>query len=290
MIWLAMGLIIIGASLQASAYVLAHLIIGRIITGLGTGIDSSTVPMYQSELAKKEWRGRLISWEIFFIGIGIVLSYWVDYGFSYIDGDVAWRTPIALQLVFAIAVVFIVWGCPESPRWLVKKGRTQEAVEVLCHVFDMQPDDEYIRTEMEGIHAAVNMEKQEDRGGIFSCFKADALQTRWRIFLAWFGLFMNQWSGINLVGLQCLRYQKRSLTGSKVVYYMPLALQYSVGLPHTESLLIAGFVELMFPIGNLLPALALDRLGRRPTMMIGAACLSFCMMMITIVSAALHLG
>lgn len=69
MIWLSMGLIIVGASLQASAYVLAHLIVGRVITGLGTGIDSSTVPMYQSELAKKEWRGRLISWEIFFIGI-----------------------------------------------------------------------------------------------------------------------------------------------------------------------------------------------------------------------------
>lgn len=67
-----MGLIIVGASLQASAYSLAHLIVGRVITGFGTGIDSSTIPMYQSELAKKENRGRLVSWEIFFIGIGIV--------------------------------------------------------------------------------------------------------------------------------------------------------------------------------------------------------------------------
>jgi hypothetical protein len=41
--------------------------------GLGTGIDSSTVPMYQSELSKREWRGRLVSWEILFIGVGIVL-------------------------------------------------------------------------------------------------------------------------------------------------------------------------------------------------------------------------
>lgn len=68
MIWLAMALIIVGASLQASAYSLGHLIAGRVITGLGTGIDSSTVPMYQSELSKKEWRGRLVSWEIWFIG------------------------------------------------------------------------------------------------------------------------------------------------------------------------------------------------------------------------------
>ncbi len=45
MIWLAMGLILIGASLQTSAYTLAHLIVGRVITGFGTGIDSSTVPV-----------------------------------------------------------------------------------------------------------------------------------------------------------------------------------------------------------------------------------------------------
>ncbi len=68
MIWMAMGLIIVGATLQCSAFELGHLIAGRVITGLGTGIDSSTVPMYQSELSKKEWRGRLVSWEIWFIG------------------------------------------------------------------------------------------------------------------------------------------------------------------------------------------------------------------------------
>ena len=78
MIWLAMALIIVGATLQTSAFTLAHLIIGRVITGFGTGIDSSTVPMYQSELSKKEWRGRLVSWEIWFIGIGIVSAYWVS--------------------------------------------------------------------------------------------------------------------------------------------------------------------------------------------------------------------
>lgn len=77
MIWMAMGLIIVGASLQTSAYSLGHLIAGRVITGLGTGIDSSTVPMYQSELSKKHNRGQVVAWEIWFIGIGIVLAYWI---------------------------------------------------------------------------------------------------------------------------------------------------------------------------------------------------------------------
>lgn len=63
---------------------------------------------------------------------------------------------------------------------------------------------------------------------------------------------------------------------------MPTVLQANVGLSPNTSLLIAGFVNLMFPIGNLVPAFALDRMGRRPTMIYGCAALSFCMVMITI--------
>ena len=69
--WMAMGFVLVGATLQTSAFTRAHLIVGRVVTGFGTGIDSSTVPMYQSELCRKEVRGRLVSWEVLFIGIGI---------------------------------------------------------------------------------------------------------------------------------------------------------------------------------------------------------------------------
>lgn len=105
-------------------------------------------------------------------------------------------------MVFAVVVVFILWGCPESPRWLVKKGRDKEAVEVLCAVFDLSEDDEYVRGEIEAIHAAIAVESGGGVDKIMSVFKKDILQTRWRVFLAWFGLFMNQWSGINLVSVQ----------------------------------------------------------------------------------------
>lgn len=74
MMWLAMAFIICGATLQKSAYTIAHLIVGRVICGIGTGIDSSTVPMYQSELCEKEKRGRLVSWEVLFIGVGVVIA------------------------------------------------------------------------------------------------------------------------------------------------------------------------------------------------------------------------
>lgn len=67
-----------------------------------------------------------------------------------------------------------------------------------------------------------------------------------------------------------------------VVYYLPSALTGSVGLDRSTALLIAGFIQLMFPIGNLLPALALDRIGRRWTMIWGCAALSLCMMLLAV--------
>jgi MFS family permease len=73
-IWLAASIIIIGAVLQCSAYSIPHLVIGRIITGIGTGLETSTVPMYQSELCQGNMRGRLVSAEVLFVGVGITIA------------------------------------------------------------------------------------------------------------------------------------------------------------------------------------------------------------------------
>ena len=265
MMWLAMCFVIVGASLQTSAFSTAHLIIGRVITGFGTGIDSSTVPMYQSELCRKEHRGRIVSLEVLFIGIGITGAYWIDFGMSYTSGSIAWRLPISLQLVLSITVIILLFGLPESPRWLCKRGRDQEAIEVLCAVYDLAPDDPYVRSEMAAIRKAIDLERAEGASKIFGLFKSDRLKTRRRVGLAWFGLFMNQLSGINLV-----------------VYYMPSVLVTNVGLSAKTSQLVAGFIELMFIFGAALPSLRLDQMGRRKTMMWGTAGLSISMALISI--------
>lgn len=125
-------------------------------------------------------------------------AYWIDFGFSFIEGPASWRTPIAIQLVFAIAVIFIVWGLPESPRWLAKRGRMEEALEVICAINDLPEDDPYVVSEMESIRQVLALEQNEQAQSWTSVFKKDILQTRKRVGLAWFGLFMNQLSGINL--------------------------------------------------------------------------------------------
>lgn len=72
--WVAGTAIIIGAALQASAFTIPHLVIGRIICGIGTGLNSSTVPMYQSELCPGHLRGRLVSAQLLFVGVGITIA------------------------------------------------------------------------------------------------------------------------------------------------------------------------------------------------------------------------
>jgi hypothetical protein len=124
------------------------------------------------------------------------LAYWIDYGFSFVDSAAAWRTPIAIQLVFAVIVIFVIWGCPESPRWLAKRGRWEEAEEVLCAVHDLKPDDPYIADEMMAIRANIEMETGEGKKNWYDLFKKDHLQTRRRVILAYFALFMNQISGV----------------------------------------------------------------------------------------------
>lgn len=88
---------------QACAFSVPHIMIARYITGIGTGIETSTVPMYQSELCEASKRGRLVSSEPLFVGVGIVIAYWFDYGMSFVSSPaaVAWRLPIACQVLFA---------------------------------------------------------------------------------------------------------------------------------------------------------------------------------------------
>ncbi|KAM0554936.1 hypothetical protein ACHAPJ_006672 [Fusarium lateritium] len=166
-IWLAMGFVLVGATLQASAYTVSHLVIGRVITGFGTGIKTSTVPMYQSELCNPEARGRLVSTEVLFVGVGITIAYWFDFGMSFVGGEIAWRLPIAFQLFFAIGVIILVFALPESPRWLLMKGRDQEAIDVLCQFHDKDPSDPSILAETSSIQRAIELELSSNTDIVF---------------------------------------------------------------------------------------------------------------------------
>ncbi|OQE07986.1 hypothetical protein PENVUL_c011G01544 [Penicillium vulpinum] len=261
-----MAFVIVGATLQTSAFTVPHLIIGRLITGVGTGIKTSTVPMYQSELCDQRSRGRLVSAEVLFVGIGIVIAYWFDFGMSYVGGPIAWRLPIAAQIIFALVVVILVIGLPESPRWLYKHGKYEEAMETLCKVYDKESTDVYILAERDAIISALGPELENtESNSLLALFKEDNVKTRYRVLLAWWVMFMNQAGGINLV-----------------VYYAPSVLVQNIGMTPKLAQILAGFINLMFALGSIIPTLTLDRMGRRRTMIWGCAGLSISMLMVAV--------
>ncbi|KAI9693250.1 MAG: hypothetical protein M1822_005246 [Bathelium mastoideum] len=263
--WFAMVWVIVGAALQASSYGQAQIFVGRFVTGIGTGIDTSTVPMYQAELSQAHQRGRLVCSEALFVGVGIVTAYWFDYGMNFTSGPIAWRLPIACQVIFTFVVIFLVFGLPESPRHLYNTGRGEEGLQVLCDVYDKQPDDPQILKEQDDILKAIKLEGSVGSSGWKRLFQKDEIQTRKRIALAYGMQFMNQMGGINLV-----------------VYFIPTVLQDNVGLTRNLSLLLGGVINIMFIIGSFVPAFLVDRIGRRQPMMWGSLGLGISMMLISI--------
>lgn len=112
---------------------------------------------------------------------------------SYVGGPVAWRVPIAFQVFFVFVVVFLVFGVPESPRWLYYHGRKEEGLQVLCDVWNAPPDDPKVSKMVREIEETMAVENE--RGGFKwrNLMKRDEVQTGRRVLLAYGMQFMNQY-------------------------------------------------------------------------------------------------
>jgi len=111
-IYLGATTMIVGVIIQVSCGPIsggttAQFIIGRCITGVGNGINTSTIPTYQAECSHSHNRGKLICIEGGNVAIGTLIAYWIDYGAIYGPHDFTWRFPIAFQCVFAITVLIL---------------------------------------------------------------------------------------------------------------------------------------------------------------------------------------
>ncbi|KAJ4243823.1 hypothetical protein NW762_014700 [Fusarium torreyae] len=261
-LWIAMFVLIIGAALQASAYGVPQMIVGRIVAGLGIGVNTATVPMYQAELCKSNVRGRLVTTEVLFTALGIAVAYFFAFGMSFVGGAVAWRLPIAVQALPAVLISIVLFGLPETPRYLMERGSNDEAVAVMCQVYNLNEDDASVQQEKNEILTALQMESNV-KAHWTSLFKQDRVQTGWRVCLAVLALSFNQWVGINVV-----------------VFYIAIVLEQSVGLSRQMALIAGGCINLAFAFGSLVPALYLDRIGRRKPMIVGSIGMGICLAVI----------
>lgn len=145
------------------------LVAGRIIAGICVGITSSLVPVYQSEIAPKEIRGRIVSLQQWAITWGILIQYFVQYGCSFIDGGPenptqhpnAFRIPWAVQIVPGLLLVVGMIWFPKSPRWLASKDRWDEALSVLADIHaGGNPNDPKVLAEYKEIEDSIRFERE----------------------------------------------------------------------------------------------------------------------------------
>ncbi|ODH44853.1 hypothetical protein ACO22_00617 [Paracoccidioides brasiliensis] len=265
-IFIGSVIMVVGAVLQASAFSLAHFVIGRVITGLGNGLNTSTVPTWQSECSKSHRRGQLVMVEGALITGGICLSYWLDFGFSFLEpSSVSWRFPVAFQIVLAGFILATVMLLPESPRWLILKGKEDEALNVLGALSDLAADDPYINREFIAIKDTV-LEMQQ--GGFADLFTMTEERHFHRVVLAYVNQMFQQISGINLI-----------------TYYAAVIYETSIGLNGFMSRILAACNGTEYFIASWIPVFIVEKVGRRPLMLFGAVGMSLSMVVLAVVTS-----
>ncbi|CAG8076186.1 unnamed protein product [Penicillium salamii] len=258
-------IMILGTAILATSTTVAQLIVGRIVTGVGNGMNSSTAPVYQSESAPSEIRGTLLTLQGTMTILGLCIAYWLDYGTSFTDSSLQWRFPLAFQAVFAVCLVLQVIGLPETPRWLMKNDRYEEAREVIAAINDVSPDDPLVIQALADIEKAVHEDIQGDQVGWRDFFSHGKLQNWRRLLLIILIEIMQQFTGSNMIN-----------------YYAPTVYTDALHMSRNMSMILSGCTSLAYLVGSALPLLMMDKFGRRILLIVSAAGLSFCFMMVAI--------
>ncbi len=243
---------------------LMQFVIFRIIGGIGVGAASMTSPMYIAEVSPAHLRGRMVSLNQMAIVTGMLIVYFVNYHIAG-QGDEAWNVATGWRWMFgseslpAISLFLLLFIVPESPRWLIEKGQSDKARSVLARV----GGETHAESEMAEIEAAIAQE-------------SESLSQ----------LFTPQMRVVLLIGVALAVLQQ--VTGINVIlYYAPEILKNFSETGMNVALLqtvVVGAVNMLF---TLLAIWTVDKTGRKPLMLIGAA--GMCVSLIAIgVSACMH--
>ncbi len=245
MILLAAAIFIVGALASAAAPGVEVLVIARIVIGVAIGLASAAAPVYISEVAPPESRGRLVSFFQLAVTIGILVAYLVGLAFDHVEG---WRWMLGLGCVPALALAIGMVRMPQSPRWLVMSGDDFAARAALAKIRVDDPDT--IDRELDEIKGSL-----DEKPGAWS----ELLQPVVKAALV---------VGVGLAILQ-------QVTGiNTVIYYAPTIIEFT-GVDSSAGSILAAVGVGIINVGMTVVALRLlDRAGRRTLLFVGVSGMS----------------
>lgn len=244
------------------------LIIARMIGGFAVGASLIIAPMYIAEIAPSQIRGKLVSFNQLNIVVGISAAFFTNYlilKYSQTDADWVqylhlkeynWRWMLGLQAIPAIIYFFLLFIVPESPRWLIMHNQLEKAREILTRINGQKQVDEIIQSVEVGLKSGEKKEKASLK---------DLLNPTLKLVL--------------LVGLVVAITQQ--ITGiNSVFYYAPMIFgQTGIGTDAAFSqAIMVGIINLIFTI---VAMLLIDRLGRKPLLVIGVSGVVITMFLLT---------
>lgn len=250
-------LFVLGSVLCGAAASPAILIGGRVILGLAIGIASFTAPLYLAEIAPENIRGAMISLYQLMITIGILVAFLSDTAFSY-TGNWRWMLGIIAipGALFLIGVIFL----PFSPRWLMMRGRHDEARRVL---HKLRADDAIVDHEIAEIAEQL---KIPQRG---------------------FHLFFQNRNFRRSVGLGVLLQVMQQLTGMNVVMYYAPRIFEGMGYNTESQLWFTAIVGLTNVLATFIAIAFVDRIGRKPILYTGFVVMT---VGLGVVGTMMHMG
>ncbi|KAJ4250903.1 hypothetical protein NW762_011553 [Fusarium torreyae] len=260
-------ILIVGGILQAASYSLAPMIVGRIVAGIGNGMNTIAIPIWQAETAEAHNRGKLIVLQLVTNIFGIVITNWMNYGFTYIPNSaISWRFPLAFQCFFAMITIALVFVSPESPRWLVMRNRIEDAKTTLVRLTGRPIDSPEVVQEVRQLVASVHHEAEvQSSVTIKEVFSGGEQMTFRRILLGAGTPFFQQMGGTNVIA-----------------YYLPVVLVRSFGMTDRMALILSACDSMSLMFWGAMAALIIDRIGRRKLMMFGVTASSVCFAMVAV--------